>query len=764
MTTPLSKDLTDGERKFVEGVVGSFDQIIFMKWVNKMKRNKVQPRLIVISGYKFFSIKRGVNGKKHVQRSGHFYDLVKLISADPGYIRILFKTWDIEIVGEDRIADEIVKIIRIALRQITYGFPDDQIPQYDVPLERLLPMEPLEPTPGEGIIEIYRSFCNYYNTPPSDTFIQFVQNQCVGTTSKEIILDQCSGIELDSEYAFSLMPVMAALKNNSYFTSVLLRRVPRTDAVQIFAEPMKSNKTLEKIVFTDIEATEGFVELGEALKSNPNNALAHLDFSHNPMKDKGIIGLSGGFEKKTRGLKIINFSHCQIGVKGMATFMKTLSYNLPISCSLIELNLSHNDLQGNASHALATWISSMNGPEGKKGNLQKLFLANTNIDIFVVLQAIRNSVLDTLEVLDIADNKLEKIASQALVFVLENTSCLKSLVLSSCKITPEITFVLLSSASNNPKMKDLEIDLSNNDLGNDGGASIAKVLPTCTNIHTLKLQSNNFQKEAMVGILKALGENKTLKGIDLSFNLKSSNKNGEVFKAMFELLSRKTGLETLVFAGNEKTYLGKDLATVFPAFRSNVTLTALDISGNRMGDKAAIELCDALRVNGALSHLVWDENYVNLSGYQALASALKTNKRLSKMPLPVEDLDRAVDEAREKKRFKEKITEILNAIQQCMAFNRGEINAPPFMFPTPQDRRLSVRDPNRKPSPSVSAKDKPPSLTPPMRSSYDSIGSNASGTIMDYIPPPPPYPDDEETASQRGEDDELPPPPVPTPF
>lgn len=101
-----------------------------------------------------------------------------------------FKTWQIEIVGDDRIADEIIKILRIVTRPIFYGFPDDQTPQYDVPLERcvlsfclfyrLLPMEPLEPGYGQGIVEVYKAYCNFYNTPISDTFIQFIQGLCVG--------------------------------------------------------------------------------------------------------------------------------------------------------------------------------------------------------------------------------------------------------------------------------------------------------------------------------------------------------------------------------------------------------------------------------------------------------------------------------------------------------------------------------------------------------------------------------------------------------
>lgn len=53
---------------------------------------------------------------------------------------------------------------------------------------------------------------------------------------------------------------------------------------------------IEKLVLTDIEASEGFAELGESLRTNTYHSLSHIDFSHNSIKDKGIVGLAAGFE------------------------------------------------------------------------------------------------------------------------------------------------------------------------------------------------------------------------------------------------------------------------------------------------------------------------------------------------------------------------------------------------------------------------------------------------------------------------------------
>lgn len=43
-------------------------------------------------------------------------------------------------------------------------------------------------------------------------------------------------------------------------------------------------------------------------------------------------------------------------------------------------------------------------------------------------------------------------------------------------------------------------------------------------------------------------------------------------------------------------------------------LSALDIKGNRIGDKMAVSLAEALSKNTSLTFLSWDENDVNLGG------------------------------------------------------------------------------------------------------------------------------------------------------
>jgi len=218
--------------------------------------------------------------------------------------------------------------------------------------------------------------------------------------------------------------------------------------------------------------------------------------------------------------------------------------------------------------------------------------------------------------------------------------------------------------------------LSENNLGIDSAVNISKVLRSSNNIHTLILKRNPFHKEGFNHIIKALSENTTLKCIDLSYIIKNTKKVKEVLRSLSDLLSRKTSaLDTLLFCGEEKQFIGKDLADIFPAVGASMKLSSLDISGQRMGDKCATLLPEALRTNTSLTYLNWDGNEVNYGGYQAFASCLKSNKTLQNIPPPLNDIERAISESKEKKKVKEKFHLLMSSIYDTIESNTKGVSS-----------------------------------------------------------------------------------------
>lgn len=165
----------------------------------------------------------------------------------------------------------------------------------------------------------------------------------------------------------------------------------------------------------------------------------------------------------------------------------------------------------------------------------------------------------------------------------------------------------------------------------------------------------------------------------------------------------------------------------------------------------------------------------------------------------------------DKKRMREKLTQVLNQIQQSLASNRGEPSPPPFVIPTARDRKFTVKSSNSQPEGTLGRResfDELPSprsdndsaesspAESPTQTTFDGMSSlplpgssiNSSGTIppmmmmmstdsgmnsatsskkstlnrlptFSDIPPPPP---ELEYSPQTEED--LPPPPTPPPF
>jgi hypothetical protein len=109
------------------------------------------------------------------------------------------------------------------------------------------------------------------------------------------------------DYTFDLIPLAAALQWNTYFKALVMKGIPRKEAAFRFAVTVEHNTTLRRLVIrlvvieviiwsyeSGMDCEEGFVEIGNALKKNPWNVITELDVSHNPIKEKGLIGLSDG--------------------------------------------------------------------------------------------------------------------------------------------------------------------------------------------------------------------------------------------------------------------------------------------------------------------------------------------------------------------------------------------------------------------------------------------------------------------------------------
>lgn len=95
-------------------------------------------------------------------------------------------------------------------------------------------------------------------------------------------------------------------------------------------------------------------------------------------------------------------------------------------------------------------------------------------------------------------------------------------------------------------------------------------------------------------------------------------------------------------AGGSKagSQLKSDIIPFLHALGHAPSLTALDISGNQIGNSGVVALAKALKVNNTLTSLNWDENLTGSLGFINIRNALETNQTVRNMPLPVFDVQK----------------------------------------------------------------------------------------------------------------------------
>ena len=64
-----------------------------------------------------------------------------------------------------------------------------------------------------------------------------------------------------------------------------------------------------------------------------------------------------------------------------------------------------------------------------------------------------------------------------------------------------------------------------------------------------------------------------------------------------------------------------------------------------------------------------DENLTTLGGFQAFGSAIKNNKSLKEVPNPDKDIQKAIMGAKDKVRQREKISEVIDQINNILKAN-----------------------------------------------------------------------------------------------
>ncbi|XP_060041290.1 capping protein, Arp2/3 and myosin-I linker protein 2 isoform X3 [Erinaceus europaeus] len=545
--------------------------------------------------------------------------------------------------------------------------------------------------PCGGFVETYEALCDYNGFPFCEEIQWDVNTIYHRQGCRHFNLGDFSHLG-SRDLALSV----AALSYNLWFQCLSCVDMKLSlEVLEQILHMMSQSSHLEELVLEACGLRGEFVRrLAQALAGHSSSGLRELSLAGNLLDDRGVAALSRHLERRPGALRRLNLA--QTGLTPRA----------------FDSSLTHLDLSGNPG-ALGT--SEDNGGLysfiSRPNALTFLNLAGTDTALDTLFSALSRGCCASLVHLEASRNVFSRTKSRTAAAVLHlflsQARALRHLGLAGCKLPPDALRALLEGLVLNTQVSDLHLDLSACELRSAGAQVIQDLVCDASAVSSLDLADNVTQaiprlrfrhgdagaghwEESVLATCGAWKEfqrsvqvspHPTLGVPDSTLHPKplappSPTANPAHRETLYDVLHRivqlmqddDCPLQSLSVA---ESRLKLGASVLLRALGTNPNLTALDISGNAMGDAGAKMLAKALRVNTRLRSVIWDRNHTSAMGLLDVAQALEQNRSLKSMPLPLNDVAQA------QRSRPELTTRAVHQIQACLLRNNQADRAPP---------------------------------------------------------------------------------------
>ena len=379
-----------------------------------------------------------------------------------------------------------------------------------------------------------------------------------------------------------------------------------------------------------------------------NNALKEFSLSHNFINLSGMNELSESFQNilslehvdlsrnlsSPWGVYCALIRHCHLnnltlcGINGIKEHFKEITDSLEINTTLQSLTLCSS----------ISYLSRYKDVTIKSNYVTggKLFL-NTQIKINdgnaisngynrvvnVKIKILYDGNLDcSSEVIDLSRKGINDDAVYFITFGLYNNTEVKDLNLSYNKITDECTVAISDCFRNNCSLQTLI--LSRNSLTYRGAKKISEIIHI-NKVKKLDLSHNNISDDGTRAISECLITNTTLQELYLIDNWITSEGAKEIAKAI--LVNRS--LNTLDVSLND--ILDKGISCIFDSLSNNNTLLDLNLSQCGVSDEGAMIIAKAMQINKTLQNLDLSHNHISEGVNDVISKLVEDHKTLKNL-------------------------------------------------------------------------------------------------------------------------------------
>nr|XP_020138123.1 capping protein, Arp2/3 and myosin-I linker protein 2 isoform X4 [Microcebus murinus] len=567
-----------------------------------------------------------------------------------------------DVAALERLAQHVAVAIKKVFPRSTLGklFRKPTPPSMLARLESGHPSEGSAPcSPCGGFLETYEALCDYNGFPFREEIQWDVDTIYHRQGCRHFSLGDFSHLG-SRDLALSV----AALSYNLWFRrlSCVDMKLSLEVSEQIL-HMMSQSSHLEELLLETCGLRGDFVRrLAQALAGHSSSGLRELSLAGNLVDDRGVAALSRHLEHRPGALRRLSLAQTGLTPRGMRALGRALATNVAFDSALIHLDLSGNPGALGASEDGGGLYSFLSRPNV----LTFLNVAGTDAALDTLFAALSRGCCTNLTHLDASRNVFSRTKSRAapaaLQLFLGRAGTLRHLSLAGCKLPPDAVRALLDGLALNTHLRDLHLDLSACELRSAGAQVIQDSVCDAGAVSSLDLADNGFGSD-MVTLVLAIGRSRSLRHVALgrNFNVRCKETLDDVLHRIVQLMQDDDcPLQSLSVA---ESRLKLSASVLLRALGSNPNLTALDISGNAMGDVGAKLLAKTLRVNTRLRSVVWDRNNTSALGLLDVAQALEHNHSLKAMPLPLNDVAQA-------QRSRPELTaRAIHQIQACLLRN-----------------------------------------------------------------------------------------------